>query len=58
MQFKDNLEETVSTHCFGSAVHAIPIDHANAGAMLTVANLLVEPYLIPLERVINVAQKV
>jgi len=58
IEFKDNLEEAVNTYCFGSIVYAIPIEHDDAGVVVSTANLLTEPHLVPLEKVMDFAQQI
>ena len=48
----------MDAHCYRSAVYAILIEHNNTGVALIIANLIVEPHLDPLERVIDFAQQV
>ena len=58
VEFKAKLEEAVNNFCYGSAAHAIPVEHDEDSTLIQIANIITEPNLCPLDKVIDFAQKI
>ena len=58
MEFKDHLEETVNTFCYGPVIYLIPVQFDVTGAVTRTANLLTEPNSCPLDVVMDFAQQI
>ena len=57
VEFKDTLEEAVNNFCYGSAAHVVPVEHDEDGTLIQTANLITEPNLCPLDKVMDFAQQ-